>query len=457
VNSDLMRALLDVSGEGLLALDEHGAILEANEPAARLLGRLRTHLLGKPFATLVALDDRRRFRQAFGTAAQTPLRVEAELRLHGQSERMTVVLEAVSARAQPALVTARLLTGTGGLPPPLPLPPPPPDARRELDRIFRRFPHGVVGLWPDLRVAFINARARTLLGREGVVVGGAFPVGPERSELRRHAERLLRLHVPMRPVVLEHEDRWLRVTGIPSHEQEPAVLLLEDMTRERQREQVTSDFLRNASHQLRTPLAAVTAAIDVLQAGAKHDPQARDRFLDHIAAHAGRMTRLTRGLLVLSRAQAGAQPLRLDLVELRPLLDRLTSQLEPPDGVTVETDCPTGLAALGEPDLIEETLWALLDNAVAHTDYGAVRVAAAEVDWQTLIEVSDSGAGILPEHRGRIFEPFYRPWQDGRGFGLGLAIARQAVEAMDGTIEVAGAIGGGTRFVVRLPSARLVG
>jgi PAS domain S-box-containing protein len=456
VNSDLMRALLDASGEGLLALDEHGTILEANEPAARMLGRLRTHLLGKPFASLVTLDDRRRFRQAFGAAAQGPTGVEAELSLHGHSEPTTVVLEAVSFQAQPALVTARLLTGTGGVPT-APPPPPPPDARRELDRIFRRFPHGVIGLWPDLRIAFINARARKLLGREGAVVGAVFPVRPERSELRRHAERLLRLHVPMRPVMLEHDDRWLRVTGIPSHEKEPAVLLLEDMTRERQREQVTNDFLRNASHQLRTPLAAVTAAIDVLQAGAKDDPQARDRFLDHIAAHAGRMTRLTRGLLVLSRAQAGAQPLRLDLVELRPLLDRLTSQLEPPDGVIVETECPTGLAALGEPDLIEETVWALLDNAVAHTDHGAVRVAAAEVDWQTLIEVSDSGAGILPEHRGRIFEPFYRPWQDGRGFGLGLAIARQAVEAMDGTIEVAGATGGGTRFVVRLPSARLVG
>jgi PAS domain S-box-containing protein len=454
MNSDLTRSLLDSAGEGLVALSEHGTIVEANESALRRLGRLRTHLLGKPFVSMVSLDDRRAFRQAVANVRANQKRAELTVRLTGQTETTFLELQLAPSRTVEPVLAVRMLSDAkeAGQPPP---PPPPPTLRVQLDRIFRRFPHGVIGIWPDLRVAFTNQRARNMVGGEHVTIGARLALG-EQSELGRLAERLVRLRVPMRPVRLAHDERTFRVTGVPGHDDEPAVLLIEDITREQQREKVTAEFLRNASHQLRTPLAAITAAIDVLQAGAKDDPEERDRFLEHIEQHVARMSRLTRGLLVLSRAQTGEQPLRLDLVQLRPLLARRADGLEPADGGTVELDCAADVAALGEPDLIEETIAALLDNAIAHTDRGTIRVAAATVDWQALIEVVDSGDGILPEHRGRVFEPFFQPWDDGRGFGLGLAIARRAVEAMDGTIEVAGGTDGGTRFLVRLPSARLV-
>ena len=213
---------------------------------------------------------------------------------------------------------------------------------------------------------------------------------------------------------------------------------------------VMGEFLRNAAHQLRTPLAGITAAVETLQAGAKHHPADRDLFLSHIATHAERLTRLARGLLLLARAQAGER-VPVDAVELRPLLDRLVANAEPPDGVDVRVDCPPGLAALAARDLLHEALAALVANAIAHTD-GEIRIGAAADGGGVTISVSDSGPGIPPEFHDRVFEPFFRLTPTGEGYGLGLSIAADSVKALGGTIDVSAATGRGTTFTVRLPS-----
>src|SRR5262249_31750107 len=95
---------------------------------------------------------------------------------------------------------------------------------------------------------------------------------------------------------------------------------------------------------------------------------------------------------------------------------------------------------------------ALVENAVSHTFEGEVRLDATARDGHVVISVTDAGSGIAPELRDRIFEPFYRVADDGRSYGLGLAIAAQAVEAMGGTVEVSDAPDRGTRFTIRLRS-----
>jgi signal transduction histidine kinase len=450
MNDLLRRGLLGAAEEPLLALNRHGTIVEANDAAARLLTRARRHLIGKPFASLLPLDARRAFRHAHAEALAEPSEVRLELPL-GVDLVAPFVLRRIPG-VQPPSLSVRFGTSAAAA---APAPAIATEVRNTLESLFRRFPHGVLGVRPDLHVAFANPAARRLLSTTPTVVGTQLASTGDTQELHALAERLVRWHVPQPPTDVRVRDKSLRVSGIAGRDGQPSVLVLEDVTRQREQERVSAEFLRNASHQLRTPLTAITAAIDVLQAGAKEDPEERDRFLAHIEQHVARMTRLTRSLLVLSRAQAGDQPLRLDFVELRPLLDRLVAGSEPHGGVRIETDCAAGIAALAEPDLVAETLAALLDNAVTYTAQGAIRLAARETDWQTLIEIEDSGIGILPEHRDRVFEPFYQPWQ-GDGFGLGLAIAREAAEAMGGGIEVDGAPGGGTRFRVRLPSARIV-
>jgi signal transduction histidine kinase len=218
------------------------------------------------------------------------------------------------------------------------------------------------------------------------------------------------------------------------------------VTEEQRREKVVRDFVRNAAHQLRTPLAGITAAIEVLQSGAKDVPSDRDRFLAHVAEHTARLTRIARALLTLARAQSG-EGVALEPVEVRALLERVVAQAGPAGEERIAVACSSSLTALAQPELLQEALSALVDNAVTHTQ-GQIRLAARELGGGVEIEVVDTGEGIPPEHHPRIFEPFYRVAETGEGFGLGLAIAHQAVEAMQGELSVAA-----NAFTIRLPAS----
>jgi two-component system phosphate regulon sensor histidine kinase PhoR len=315
----------------------------------------------------------------------------------------------------------------------------------------------VIGIDRDLGVAFANPRARSILGRDGLQVGHPFDDGPAAGRLVALAERLTTLAAPIPMTQLELDDGTrLRVTGVAARGLDPAVLMFDDVTDEARHEEITRDFLRNASHQLRTPLTGIAAAVQVLQSGAKEDAEQRDRFLEHIERHTARLSRIARGLLVLARAQSG-EAVRLEFVELEPLLRELASEAQLGEQVALRVTCDPGLTALCDRDLLHEAVAALIDNAAKHTREGHIDVSAAEAGGQALIHVHDTGPGILSEHRERLFEAFYRPTPSGGGFGLGLAIAAQAVAAMHGELVVDEKQGGpGTSCTIRLPSARMV-
>lgn len=287
----------------------------------------------------------------------------------------------------------------------------------------------------------------SILGSDTVQVGK-----PVRGrELGALAERLVSLPEPLAATTVELSDgRTLRVTGVAAHENDPAILLIEDVTEEQLREKVMREFVRNAAHQLRTPLTGIAAAVEVLQSGAKDVPGERDRFLGHVAEHTARLTRIARALLVLARSESG-ETITLAPVDVPVLLERLVLGAGPAAEGRVAVACSDTLIAVGQPELLQEALAALVDNAVMHTQ-GAIRLVAREVDGTVEIEVVDSGKGIAPEHQERIFEPFYRVAETGQGFGLGLAIAQQAVKAMHGELSSAVTADGGTAFTIRLPS-----
>jgi signal transduction histidine kinase len=396
----------------------------------------------------VALADRRALRHAIDhvTSAGT----ELELRIRDESDPWTVSLRAAHTAPRTLVVafTPRKKAQYRRVVPRKRAP-------RPSDRIERfafRFPHAVVALRPDGTVAFANGRARAFFGRDSVRVGVELGDDIPR-DIRILAFRLIQHSAPLHPTVVELSDtRTVRVSGLAATQEEPAILFLEDITEQQKHERVTREFLRNAAHQIRTPLTGIAAAIETLQAGAKNRPEERDRFLGHLETHAARLTRIARGLLLLARAQTGEQ-FRVDYVRLAPLLEEAAAAVEPREGVEIGTSCEEGIAALASPELLREALAALVENAVSHTDAGTIRLAAASTNGQVALSVADSGGGVLPEFRNRIFEPFYRVADDGRGYGLGLAIAAQAVRAMGGTIDVSETPGGGTTFTVRLQSA----
>jgi signal transduction histidine kinase len=216
-------------------------------------------------------------------------------------------------------------------------------------------------------------------------------------------------------------------------------------------ESVEREFVTNAAHELQSPLTAIVSAIEVLQAGAKDTPE-RDIFLDHIEQAALRLARLAHALLVLARAEGGAEPPRTELVTLAPLLDDVAARMRALDGVRIDVSCAPDAAVLTNRALLEQAVQNVAENAAKYTTSGTIQLAAYAEQGEAEISVQDSGPGIAADERQRVFERFYRGQGAGdTGSGLGLAIVRAAVGALDGKVELDSKVGEGTTVRIRLP------
>ena len=229
-----------------------------------------------------------------------------------------------------------------------------------------------------------------------------------------------------------------------------AVCTLEDLSERSRRERADRDFITNAAHQLRTPITAIATAVEVLQAGAKDSPEPRDRFLGHIERQTERLVRLARAMLTLSRADRRDVKLTLGPVLLRPLLESLVEELPVRRDVKFVIDCPPDATAVADAPLLAEALSNVVGNALDHTNAGTVCVTVTGEEGVTEIEIVDTGAGIEASELGRVFERFHSGAGDGRGAGLGLPIAKAAVEAFGGTIDIESSVGSGTTVRFRL-------
>lgn len=240
-----------------------------------------------------------------------------------------------------------------------------------------------------------------------------------------------------------------------------AVLLFADVTERDRRERIEREFVTNAAHELLTPLAAITSAVEVLQAGAKEDPHQRDRFLAHAERETARLARLSRALLILARAQLGTEPPRTELIPLAPLLHEIACGLHPAAAVALDVDCPPELALVTNRELASQVFVNLGTNAAKHTRRGSILFRARrQGEADVVVDVIDSGSGVGEEERPRVFDRFYRAnparGASGQGSGLGLAIARAAVEALGGTIDLSSHPGAGTTVRVVLPGGELI-
>jgi PAS domain S-box-containing protein len=219
-----------------------------------------------------------------------------------------------------------------------------------------------------------------------------------------------------------------------------------------QRDQRQREFVDNAAHELRTPLAAMLASIDALEHGARDAPEEHERFLGHLRREAERLAQLSDSMLLLSELEAGGRAPQTQ-VALPPLLRSVAEQVAPAATVPVAVEVRPGLMATTNEGLLERILVNLADNAVKHTTEGRVELAAGRADSAAVIEVRDTGVGIAPEIATRVFDRFYRGGaRRADGFGLGLSIARQAAEALGATLELEGREGPGTIARLTLPN-----
>ncbi|HET9594710.1 MAG TPA: ATP-binding protein [Anaeromyxobacteraceae bacterium] len=270
-----------------------------------------------------------------------------------------------------------------------------------------------------------------------------------RRALEGHARRLEVESPQARRVWLVHVAPLLRGE---------ALVVLRDVTVAKRAEAVRRDFVANASHELRTPVAAIRGAAETLLDGALQDPDAARRFVDMIARHAERLARLTDDLLDLSRIESGQWQMRLERVALAPLTQSvldLHADRAAQRQLRLVREVPADAAAVADARALEQVLVNLVDNAVKYTPPGgAVTVRAHREPGRVLVEVVDTGPGIERHHLARLFERFYRAdagrSRDQGGTGLGLAIVKHLAQAQNGDVGVESGTDG-TRFWVSLP------
>jgi two-component system phosphate regulon sensor histidine kinase PhoR len=329
-------------------------------------------------------------------------------------------------------------------------------------RILESMHEGVVVVDGDGRVVLVNPALRAML------LLGADAVGKLLIETVRHAQlntliESARTQAVDRPLEIELpglKPRRMLVQITSLGGDGGMMLVFVDVTELRRLESLRRDFVANASHELRTPIAAVRSATETLRTGAIDDRVAAIRFLDIIERNSVRLQSLLEDMLELSKLESNEFKLkreRVDLQRVVPIVLALFRERADKKGVRLSADLPGSLPPVdGDPRALEHILSNLVDNAVKYCPAGThILVGAAEDDGRVRLVVSDTGPGIAPEHQSRVFERFYRV-DAGRsrelgGTGLGLSIVKHMVEAMRGKVSVESTVGAGSTFKVVLP------
>jgi PAS domain S-box-containing protein len=480
------RELFDTGPDGFLVTDPHGKILEANRAAAALLETPLERLPGKVLAVFVAAQSRRAFRTKLGALVSGHGElVESDLRLrtrsgdgrivHARAIRFGApgmlpevrwalrdVTEQRSDSAELRLLNAELAGRVA-------------ERTEEIEHqqalltaVLEQNPLGLAIVDESGHVVLTNDEARRMLGDaaaparvpgyrlDGTPYDGDWPVLRSlRSDEVVIGERARIVRPDREHVIVEINSGPIRDAAGRTV---AAVSVFRDVTLAEQREQAEREFVSNAAHELRTPLAAIVGAIEVLQAGAKDDPAERERFLAHVERQCRRLQRLTTALLTLARFQTQDEPPRLEIVELRPLLEEVAQSLHPAPRVSVVVDCPQEAAVFANRALLEEAVGNLAANAMKFTRRGQITLAATESDPGFVgLEVRDTGRGMTAADRKRAAERFYRGGDEAPGgFGLGLAIVAAAAEAMGSTLEIESAPRKGTTARLKLRAARVL-
>ena len=238
----------------------------------------------------------------------------------------------------------------------------------------------------------------------------------------------------------------------------PVALVLQDVTEARRVEAVRRDFVANVGHELKTPVGALALLAEAMQ-GAADDPEAVQRFAARMAREADRLGRLVRELIDLSRLQGGEplpapEPVEVDTV-LAEAVDR-TRTAAAAKGIVIVSGSESGLVVRGVEAQLCTAVTNLLANAVAYSAEGTrIAVAAKARSGFAELTVTDSGIGIPPQDRGRVFERFYRVDQSRAtstgGTGLGLAIVKHVASNHGGSVSVWSEEGVGSTFTLRIP------
>ncbi|MCA1848026.1 MAG: cell wall metabolism sensor histidine kinase WalK, partial [Actinobacteria bacterium] len=296
----------------------------------------------------------------------------------------------------------------------------------------------VVGVDKDLNAVFLNPRARELL---------------ESSDLdfQIRLQEILaktRYSGPVTEPEAQAGDRIIEIRAAPL--EDGALAILRDVTEERQIQHAKAEFIANASHELKTPLTALSGYLEMLED--EEDERVRAEFLDDMRSQTERLRNLARTLLDLSRLDANAVTFRKEEVDLEDLLHELRRDFGytgRPVNLRVDGDVPP---VATDPTQLHRMLAILMDNALKYSQ-APIDLSLSREDGRAVISITDRGCGIPEAEIPHIFDRFYRAQGSSRadGTGLGLALAREINDHLGGEIRVQSQPGAGSTFSVTLP------
>jgi len=324
-------------------------------------------------------------------------------------------------------------------------------------------PDATVALDPDGRIRWFNDAASRLLGLQpakdiGQPLSNLFR-NPELSDFIRDADYSRTLQTSA-PGSLETR---LEVRLAPYGEGQ-TLLLAQDISERLRHERIRKDFVANVSHELRTPLTVLSGFIENLQNDeGLHDPRLV-RPLELMGQQTERMRQIVEDLLLLARLEGENSANRRDQVDVAELLNLVAEEGRAlrADAPRIECEIRSLRRIRGDQKELHSAISNLVVNAVNHTPPdGLVTLIWGDRGSGSVLEVADTGEGILPEHIPRLTERFYRV-DTGRsrergGTGLGLAIVKHILKRHDARLEIQSRLGQGSRFICHFAPSQLVG
>jgi len=344
----------------------------------------------------------------------------------------------------------------------------------EREAVLSSMTEGVIAVDPAQMVIAMNRAAASLLDVDEVRA-----VGRPIAELVRNANLLRLIGNALRAqghvegeVTLSTGRTSLHLAGsaTPLRDAEGkrigAVVVLNDITRLRELETIRQHFVANVSHELKTPITAIKAAVETVMSDADDPEEAAQtsrRFLPVVARQADRLNAIVEDLLTLARLEQSAADETVPMASVRilPVLKEAIETCQPlaqARNTQIEIDCDAALAARANDTLLCQAVVNLLDNAIKYSPPGKRVLLAGHANGSSLvIRVQDEGPGIEPQHLPRLFERFYRTdkarSRDMGGTGLGLAIVKHVAQVHGGRATVTSKVDAGSTFELHLSKA----
>ena len=340
--------------------------------------------------------------------------------------------------------------------------------RNEIQTILASMVEGVIAISPNDRIINMNQAAANILETNAI---GEKRRGLQEIIRNTAMEQLIRKsRATEKPtsgdiVYRKSGEKTLHLQCAPlkgaDNIRVGTLLVINDVTQLRLLENMRRDFAANVSHEIKTPLTAIKGFVETLKHHAIEDPDEHTRFLDIIERHVIRLTNIIEDLMKLSVIEQDAMQKEIDSRTVT-LIDVLRSAMDAcrdaarTGAITLHLECDPEIEIHADPSLLEQAVVNLLDNAIKYSDPdGEVILAVTLSGPEVVIDIKDTGIGIMKKHLPRLFERFYRvdkarSRQLG-GTGLGLAIVKHIAQAHGGHLSVESAVGKGSTFSIHLP------